>query len=287
MDIRQYISNKKKLIDKALQKYLPSSSTKPQVIHRAMRYAVFSGGKRIRPVLTIASFEACGGRAKAILPVACAIELIHTYTLIHDDLPCMDNDDLRRGRPSCHKKFGEGLALLAGDALLTLSFQLLSESGDVYVIREVSKAIGSGGTIGGQVVDILRETSKDRGEKREVKRQRSALDYIATHKTGALFETAVKVAGIFKGVSRRKQDGLTNFGRCIGFTFQLIDDLIDRDGYAELFSAGYVKEKAGVLAEKAKGHLDIFGEKSCRLKEIAGIILEKGGRSPIFISREK
>ncbi len=156
MDIRKYIRDKKRLIDKALDRYLPLSKMKPQAIHKAMRYAVFPAGKRIRSVLTIASFEACGGRASSIMPVACAIELIHTYTLIHDDLPCMDNDDYRRGKLSCHKKFNEALALLTGDALLTLSFQILSQVGNVEIINEVSRAIGSRGTIGGQVVDIMK-----------------------------------------------------------------------------------------------------------------------------------
>ncbi|MFC1623734.1 polyprenyl synthetase family protein [Candidatus Omnitrophota bacterium] len=268
MDITQYILDKKKLIDNALDRYLPSSKAKPQVIHNAMRYAVFPGGKRIRPVLTLASFEACGGRVSSILPVACAIELIHTYTLIHDDLPYMDNDDSRRGRPSCHKKFNEGLALLAGDALLTLSFELLSESGNVDIVKEISRAIGTGGTVGGQVVDILRH-------EREAKKEKSELDYIASHKTGALFETAVKAAGIFKGVSRKKRDELGNFGRCIGFTFQLIDDLIDGDGYVEIYGARYARKRAEVLTERAKGHLKIFEKKARRLKEIADLILER------------
>jgi len=155
VDIRRYIAHKKGLIDKTLDKCLPSSRCKPQIIHKAMRYATFPGGKRIRPVLTIASFEACSGRGEAIIPIACAIELIHTYTLIHDDLPCMDNDDYRRGKLSCHRKFSESIALLAGDAFQSLSFQLLSETGNVDIIREVSLAIGSLGTIGGQVVDII------------------------------------------------------------------------------------------------------------------------------------
>ncbi|NQV03976.1 MAG: polyprenyl synthetase family protein, partial [Candidatus Omnitrophica bacterium] len=166
MNIKVYIKNKKKLIDKAIDKCLPSLRMKPTIIHKAMRYSVFPGGKRIRPILTLAGFEACGGKESKILPVACAIELIHTYTLIHDDLPCMDNDDCRRGRPSCHKKFSEELALLAGDALLTMGFELLSESGRPDIIKEVSKAIGSRGTIGGQVVDM-----------EEAKKKKKDLDY--------------------------------------------------------------------------------------------------------------
>lgn len=268
MDINKYIADKKKLIDKALDRHLPSSKVKPQIIHKAMRYAVFPGGKRIRPVLALASFEACGGRGNRILPVACAIELIHTYTLIHDDLPCIDNDDFRRGKLSCHKKFSESISLLAGDALLTLSFQMLSEAGNVNIIREICKAIGSQGTIGGQVVDISTANSK-------LRTPNSELNYIASHKTGALFEASVKVAGIFKGVGKKKVNELSNFGRLIGFTFQLIDDLIDRDGYVGIYGTGHVRRMAKLLTERAKSHLDIFGKRARRLSEIADLILER------------
>jgi len=268
MDIRDYIVNRKGLIDKALDEYLPSVKSKPQAIHKAMRYAVFPGGKRIRPVLTLASFEACGGKGSSIMPVACAIELIQSYTLIHDDLPCMDNDDYRRGRLSCHKKFGEALALLAGDALLTLSFGLLSKSRNIELVGELSKAIGSCGTVGGQVVDMETQNLK-------LKAKKENLDYITTHKTGSLFETAIKSAGIFKGVSEKKMMGLTNFGKCIGFSFQLVDDLMDKDGYVALYGATYVKKMARLLTQRAKNHLEIFGKKADRLKAIADLILDR------------
>ncbi|MDP6686038.1 MAG: polyprenyl synthetase family protein [Candidatus Omnitrophota bacterium] len=262
MGINKYISVKRKIINKALEGYLPSSSERPSLIHRAMRYAVFTGGKRIRPVLTVAGFEACGGRGNAIMPVACAIELIHTYTLIHDDLPCMDNDDYRRGKLSCHKKFGEAIALLAGDSLLTLGFQLLSKAGNVDIISEVSKAIGSKGTVGGQVVDI------GTGRRRD-------LDYIVSHKTGLLFETAIKVAGIFKGVGAKKINALGNFGRGLGFTFQLIDDLIDGDGYVSRYGKNYVREKARKLTGNGKRYLSVFGKGAKNLSEISDLILER------------
>lgn len=269
MDIKKYIIAKKKIIDTALNKYLPLSKEKPQAIHRAMRYAVFPGGKRIRPILTIASFEACGGKSSSIMPIACAIELIHTYTLIHDDLPCMDNDDYRRGRLSCHRRFSESLALLTGDALLSLSFQLLSEAGNVNIIKEISSSIGSRGTVGGQVADIVRE------RKTENRRQKAELDYIASHKTGALFETAIKVGGIFKGIGKKEVVELGNFGRCIGFTFQLVDDLIDKDGYVEIYGAEYVSRMTKLLTERAKDHLNIFGKRARRLSEIADLILQR------------
>ncbi|MFC1621631.1 polyprenyl synthetase family protein [Candidatus Omnitrophota bacterium] len=265
MNIKRYLINKKNIIDKALDKYLPSSKTKPAVIHKAMRYAVLPGGKRIRPILTIASFEACGGKGNAIMPVACAIELIHTYTLIHDDLPCMDNDDYRRGKLSCHKKFNEAIALLAGDALLTMGFELIGKSD---IVKEVSKAIGSQGTIGGQVVDIKKTGHGSRVTGND-------LDYIASHKTGALFEVAVKTAGIFKGVDEKKLIALSKFGSDIGFIFQLIDDLIDKDGYVKAYGAPHVKKMTELLTRRAKAHLDVFGEKAKILQGIADIILKR------------
>lgn len=258
MDIKKYIADKKKIIDKALNRYLPSSSTKPQIIHRAMRYSVFPGGKRIRPIFTIAGFEACGGKGNSIMPVACGIELAHSYTLIHDDMPCMDNDDFRRGKKTCHKKFGEDIALLAGDGLLTLSFHVIAEAGNIEAIKEISRAIGTCGVIGGQAADIL-------GKDKDV-------EYINLKKTAALFEVAVKSGGIIKGAGEREIDALGNFGRDIGLTFQFLDDLNDKDGYARLYGACRAKEKAEVLAKRAKSHLKIFGKKAEILLKLADLI---------------
>ena len=275
MDIKKYISKKKKVIDKALDKYLPSSKTMPQALHKAMRYAVFPGGKRIRPILTLASFEACGGSNNSILPVACGIEFIHTYTLIHDDLPCMDNDDYRRGRLSCHKKSGEDIALLAGDALLTLAFQLFSEYGNAQIIKEVSRAIGSQGTIGGQVVDILTGKRPDTTRVRGRQGTKKELNYIASHKTGALFEAAVKTGGIFKGVGSKKINSLGNFGKNFGFTFQLIDDLMDGDGYVKTYGAERTRNMAGDSNGRAKKGLKVFGNRAARLVEISDLVLKR------------
>jgi geranylgeranyl diphosphate synthase type II len=265
MDIQKYIIYKKNIIDKTLDKYLPQSFLKPQVIHRAMRYSVFPGGKRIRPIFTIAGFEACGGKGDLAMPVACGIELIHSYTLIHDDLPCMDNDDFRRGKHTCHKKFGEDIALLAGDGLLTLAFQVIAESGNIDVIKEISKAIGTCGVIGGQVADILVQGSK-------FKVQRKHIEYINLNKTAVLFEVAVKSGGIIKGASEREINALGNFGRNIGVAFQLLDDLKDRDGYVNLYGEKRTKERAEDLARIAKIHLKIFGKKANRLLELANLI---------------
>ena len=261
MDAKRYIARNKKIIDKSLGRYLPSAKTRPDLIHKAMRYAVFPGGKRIRPVITIASFEICGGKGNKILPVACAMELIHTYTLIHDDLPCMDNDDYRRGKPSCHKKFDEATALLAGDGLLTLGFQLLGEAGNSDIVNEVAKAIGSMGTIGGQVADII-PGKKD-------------LDYITSRKTGMLFETAARAGAIFKNVDSKYLNAVGNFAKYIGFTFQLIDDLLDRDGYVRAYGETHTRKMAGLLTDRAKGSLGVFGKKAARLSGIADLILER------------
>jgi len=256
MDIQKYIIDKKNIIDKALDKYLPQSSLKPHIIHRAMRYSVFPGGKRIRPIFTIAAFEACGGKGGLAIPVACGIELIHSYTLIHDDLPCMDNDDFRRGKKTCHKKFGEDIALLAGDGLLTLAFRVIAESGNINVIKEISEAIGTCGVIGGQVADIL---GKD-------------IEYINLKKTAVLFEIAVKSGGIIKGANKREIIALGKFGRDVGLTFQLLDDLKDKDGYARLHGAGRTKEKAEFMANRAKSHLKIFGKKAEALLGLSDLI---------------
>ena len=259
MDIKKYISGKKKIIDKALDRYLPPSSLKPQIIHKAMRYSVFPGGKRIRPIFTIAGFQACGGKGSAAIPVACGIELVHSYTLVHDDMPCMDDDDFRRGKHTCHKKFGEDVALLVGDGLLTLAFQVIAESGNIDVMKEISKIIGTRGIIGGQAADIL---GKDKD-----------IEYINLKKTAVLFEIAVKSGGIIKGASKQETNALGNFGRDIGLTFQLLDDLKDKDGYAKLYGSARAREKAEFLAKRAKSHLKIFGKKADVLLGLADSIL--------------
>jgi len=266
MDIHKYIEVKRKLIDKALDRYLPASNEKPRIIHRAMRYAVFPGGKRIRPIFTIAGFEACGGKGNSIMPVACAIELVHSYTLVHDDLPCMDDDDLRRGRKTCHKKFGEGMALLAGDGLLTLAFNVLANSGNIEVIREISKSIGTYGIIGGQVFDILAQGSR-------LKAQRKYIECIDLKKTASLFEAATKAGGIFKGASKSEINALGSFGRDIGLMFQLLDDLKDKDGYVKPYGPERARERASFLAKRAKVNLKVFGKKAHNLSELAGLIL--------------
>jgi len=225
MNLQEYFDRCVVEINRALDNLLPPEKTAPETIHKAMRYSVFAGGKRLRPVLTIASGEAFGGSLENLLPVACAIELIHTYSLIHDDLPALDNDDLRRGRPTCHKVFGEAMAILAGDALLTRAFQILADEGGlpdaqrILILREVSAAAGTiNALIGGQVLDIQSE-GKDI--------DKAGLEQIHRGKTGAMIRVAVRTGAIVAGVGGSTLDKLTVYAEKVGLAFQIADDLLD------------------------------------------------------------
>lgn len=267
--ITEYLNKRKKIIDKALDLYLPKTDEYPQIIHKAMRYSMFPGGKRIRPVLLLACCEACGAGIKEALPAACAIEVIHSYSLIHDDLPAMDNDDYRRGKPTSHKKFGEAIAILAGDALLTFGVELLTYGDKPKVhldaIKEIFNAVGTYGMVGGQVVDIDRHSETDL----------PTLTYINSHKTGALIAASCKVGGIIAGASKRKLEALERYGEYIGFTFQVVDDILDKDGFALAFGVSGAKREAVRLIEKAKREIDIFGKKAYVLKGLADYILNR------------
>ena len=298
MNLNLYFEREKKLIDKSLDKYLPPVEEYPPLIHKAMRYSVFPGGKRIRPVLLLASCRLCGGKVEDALPGACGIELIHSYSLIHDDLPALDNDDYRRGKPSCHKKFGEAIAVLTGDALLTHAFSLLSRSKKAKrVIREISQAIGTRGMLGGQVVDILKIRKeaqrprpygpKARGQKgpgptrqrpggteaQRIPKSTRTLEYIHTHKTGALIAISVKAGAIVAGAGESRINRLFMFGRHIGFAFQIIDDLKDREGYYSLLGVKEAKQKAEELILQAKQELFPFGRRAAGLKSLADYII--------------
>jgi geranylgeranyl diphosphate synthase type II len=213
-------------VDAALERALPPDTDRPATLHRAMRYSVFAGGKRLRPVLVIAGAEAVGGRMDDVMPTACAMELIHTYSLVHDDLPAMDNDDFRRGVPTSHKVFGEAMAILAGDALLTLAFRLVAENfasaGDPRRLRDVvvdvADAAGQGGMVGGQVVDL---ESEGRPVSAEV------VDYIHAHKTGALIRTSLRVGAVICGAGPAEVDALSVAGTRLGLAFQIVDDVLD------------------------------------------------------------
>ena len=221
--IRQY----QEMIDRGLDEYLPPAENFPSIIYQAMRYSAMGGGKRLRPLLVLAAAEAVGGDPQKVLPAAVAVELIHTYSLIHDDLPAMDNDDLRRGRPTSHRVFGEAIAILAGDALLTFAFEVLGGMKEqppglvLAVIREVAQAAGPQGMIGGQVVDL---ESQGRSVNREM------LEYMHRHKTGALIRAAVRAGARLAGASSEELACLTSYAEHFGMAFQIIDDVLDVTG---------------------------------------------------------
>jgi geranylgeranyl diphosphate synthase type II len=244
VDIQRYLRERKELVDEALARFLPGEENYPQAIFQAMRYSVFAGGKRVRPILAMAAAEALGQTAADVLPLACALECIHTYSLIHDDLPALDNDDYRRGRLTNHKVFGEANAILAGDALLTVAFELMGDARHwqrfvparmVQVMHEVAYAIGTFGMIGGQVVDLEMEG-------RDV--DLPTLQYIHAHKTGALIRASVRSGAILGGGSPAEVEALTEYGTHIGLAFQIMDDILDVRGDEQLMGKALRKDEA-------------------------------------------
>ena len=231
--LRAYLNDRQKIVEEALERYLPSEDNIPAEIFKAIHYSVFAGGKRIRPILCLAAVEAVGGDLAPAMPVACALELIHTYSLIHDDLPAMDNDDLRRGKQTSHKVFGEALAILAGDALLTEAFVLLSRAEKVRlpaerrlsVIQIIAQAAGIFGMVGGQTLDLLAEKTKPDLE---------ALRDIHLRKTGALIVAAVKSGAVISSARENKVQALTEYGMNIGLAFQIADDILNVEGDSKL-----------------------------------------------------
>ncbi len=245
-DIQEYLLRQKRVVDNYLDQFLPPVATYPEVVHEAMRYSVFAGGKRIRPILALATGEALGGDFQKLIYLACALELIHTYSLIHDDLPAMDNDDYRRGLETSHKKFGEGIAILTGDALQTLAFQLLSRTPTdtpavvLQVIYRLSRAIGTvRGMIAGQVVDI---TTQGKTFSRE------QLEYIHSSKTGALIQASVHSAALLSGASEEERQRVSAYGSSIGLAFQIVDDILDEDSTFEEMGKTSGKDKASQKA---------------------------------------
>jgi geranylgeranyl diphosphate synthase type II len=223
-DLHQFAETQSAAVNAALDRFLPSAKTKPATLHRAMRYSLFAGGKRMRPLLTIAAAQACGGKVADALPLACAVECIHTYSLIHDDLPAMDNDDFRRGKPTNHKVFGEGIAVLAGDALLTQAFEIAAQArgwprySHQDLIRELARASGSLQLIAGQVADL-------EGEGR--KTSPGQLKYIHERKTSALLCCSVRLGGMSANGTPAQLRALSGFGYHVGLAFQVIDDILD------------------------------------------------------------
>ena len=291
-DFLRQLAERASLVERALDGYLPPEDAYPQVIHRAMRYSVMGGGKRLRPVLVMSAAETVGGRAEDVLPAACAIELIHTYSLVHDDLPAMDNDDFRRGKPTNHKVFGEAVALLAGDALLTLAFQLLGDTKSAHpenilkVVREVASGCGTFGLIGGQVVDTFSSTEEKMDEK--------TLEYIHSRKTGALYKASVRAGAILAGAREEELQSLTEFAEYLGLAFQIKDDILDVEGdekklgkpvgsdirnkkatYPALFGLEAARQKAKEAAGKALCALENFGDNADFLRAMVYFVVER------------
>lgn len=253
MDFKNYVRECREAVDAELQRRLPPEDQPPVSIHRAMRYSVFAGGKRLRPLLVLATGESFGAERAILLPMAAAIELIHTYSLVHDDLPAIDNDDLRRGRPTCHKVFGEAMAILVGDALLTLAFHTLADFAvppalagrKIEVIKEIAIAAGTaGGMIGGQVVDIESEGRTITPE---------TLDYIHRGKTAALLAACVVSAAIIGGASPEERARLQEYGQKAGLAFQVIDDILDVEESSETLG-----KTAGKDAQQRKATYPAF-----------------------------
>ena len=256
MNLKAYLRSRQKQIDRALDRYLPRTKVKPPTLHKAMRYSLFAGGKRLRPILCLAAAEACRGKISNALPLACALECIHTYSLVHDDLPSMDNDDYRRGRATCHKVFGDGIAVLAGDALLTIAFEIVSMAKPARrydmstLLREIAVAAGSQRLIAGQVADL-------EAEGRDVKRDQ--LRFIHENKTAAILKSSVRLGAMSANADAKKLRAITQFGRALGLAFQVVDDILDVTQTSEILGKSAGKD---IAARKATYPAVIGLEKS-------------------------
>jgi geranylgeranyl pyrophosphate synthase len=262
--LKKYLDSQARLIDKALDNFLPQAKEPPAMLHEAMRYSALGPGKRIRPILTLAAGEMLGGSQKKALIPACAVEMIHSYSLAHDDLPCMDDDDLRRGRATCHKKFSEAFAILAGDGLLTEAFRLLGSFPDAKrakrLVEVIADAVGSRGMVGGQAAEIIFEGRQ---------LDQAACDLIHINKTGRLIAASCLAGAIAAGAPKPQERRLWRYGECIGLAFQIIDDIMDQDGYLKFMSPSEAREAASILTQKAQAELRPFGRKSAVLTAIA------------------
>ena len=288
-----YIDARRAEVERALAAVLPPVPDCPQVVHEAMSYSLHAGGKRLRPILCLASADAVGGDRAMAMPAACAIELIHTYSLIHDDLPAMDDDDYRRGRPTSHKVFGEAIAILAGDALLTLAFGLIAAGAGrtadpmltARVVGEVAEAAGTRGMVGGQVVDIESEGLQVSPER---------LDYIHLHKTAALIRVSLQAGALIAGAAPAQLAAVGACGEALGLAFQIVDDILDVEGSTEELGKTAGKDaqqqkatypafhgleasraKARALIDQAKEALAPLGERAEPIRALADFIFER------------
>lgn len=291
VNLKTYLTSRQKLIDRALDRFLPKENIKPTTIHKAMRYSLFAGGKRLRPILCLAAAETCGGRIDKAMPLACAMECIHTYSLVHDDLPSMDNDDFRRGRPTCHRVFGDGIAVLTGDALLTVAFQIVSRAKPAprydmsILLDEVAVAAGSQKLIAGQVADLEAEGKKT---------NRAKLRYIHENKTAAMLTASVRLGTMSANANPKQLNAITKFGRALGLAFQIIDDILDvtqtseklgksagkdiaakKATYPAVIGLEKSRAEARRLTRKAHDALSIFGRRAEALHGLANYLLER------------
>jgi geranylgeranyl diphosphate synthase type II len=290
--LHEYLAEQVQAIDRVLDHWVPQESVDPVSIHRAMRYSLFAGGKRVRPILAIAAARAISDAADGVEHAAATLELVHTYSLIHDDLPALDNDDLRRGRPTCHKIFGEAIAILAGDALLTLAFEVLSRikqigaDRKIRLVEELSRAAGTvGGMIGGQVNDLEGERKRP---------TTLLLESIHRAKTGALLCASVRMGAIYAGASAAELESISRYGQHVGLAFQIVDDLLDIEEPSEAlgktagkdkaqekitFPAVYGLERSREMAEEerlqAHAALQRFGDRAERLWQIADFVVQR------------
>jgi geranylgeranyl diphosphate synthase, type II len=292
MIFREYLAGQQQLIERELERLVPPENIPPETIHRAMRYSLFAGGKRIRPILCLEAARVISDSPRGVETAACSLEFVHTYSLIHDDLPALDNDDYRRGKLTSHKVFGEAMAILTGDALLTLAFETLSAMNSVgddrktRVIVELAKAAGTvGGMIGGQVADL-------EGEGKAPDAQ--LLDSIHRAKTGALLRASVRMGAIYAGADPQQLDAISQYGEHVGLAFQVVDDILDVEQSSEslgktagkdaqqqkiTFPAVYGLDESRRMAEServsAHGALAIFGDRGERLRELADLIVQR------------
>ncbi|MBI4690345.1 MAG: polyprenyl synthetase family protein [Nitrospirae bacterium] len=293
MDIKTYLKEKKELVDAFLVEYFSSPSS-PKILGESITYSLFAGGKRVRPILCLAAYEACDGDSEDILPFASSIELIHTYSLIHDDLPAMDNDDLRRGKPTNHKVFGEGIAILGGDGLLTEAFYIMADSLSmrnikntalIRAIKDIAFASGIHGMVGGQTQDLLSENSDP---------DKETLFFIHKHKTAALITSSVRAGAFLANCTKPVLNAITRYGENIGLAFQIIDDILDIEGstdelgktvgsdirkkkmtYPAIYGLEESRKKAEELISEAIFAIRDFSNKAGPLREIARYFLER------------
>lgn len=295
-DLGEYLTSRSLVVNEALQRFMPASDSFPPVLREAMLYSINAGGKRLRPILTFAAAEAVGGNLDLVIPAACALECIHTYSLIHDDLPVMDNDDLRRGKPTSHKVYGEAMAMLAGDGLLTHAFALLAQQSlgrvpaerVLQAIGEIALAAGPQGMVAGQAADILSERGKLNSKPEAV------LHFIHAHKTGALLSASVRAGAIIAGASIDQLKALTKYATLLGLAFQITDDLLDVCGeetkagkrvgkdaelgkltYPGLYGIDESLRKNQELLQAALLQLSWFGREADPLRAIAEYLVKR------------